>query len=396
MSAPATVMFVDDDPRTLILLKGVLAREGRFRIETAQDGIEALERARATRPDLIFSDYSMPRLNGFELCRRLRNDPMLRDTVFVIISGVLDTQLKAEGLEIGVDDFLVKPVGSPELRAKVRATLRLRALHEALRTDHDRVETLLAQVRGSFDQLLGLLVNTMDLTIPGAAARGDRLARAAVRLAQLLDVPDEFLRDLELAARLHEVGRIVEQSSHSDRPANDPVPDWRYVLSSRAILEQVDGLTGAAEIVGDLFENWDGTGFPERKQKGEIAMRTRILRVLLDFFIALDEATTPDVTPTPYTALAMISRHGGTRYDPRIVSKLDLVLPDLPSIAAGDLNRRVRVAQLQAGMILDEDLITASGTKLLAAGAQLTDDHVEMIEVRNANDPIVYGAVVRR
>jgi phosphate regulon transcriptional regulator PhoB len=117
------VLVVEDEPdiRNLIVLH--LAREG-FRCRTARGGGEALREARAANPDLIVLDLMLPELDGLEVCRRLRADAATAAIPIIMLTAKADEVDRVVGLEMGADDYVVKPFSPKELVARVRAVLR--------------------------------------------------------------------------------------------------------------------------------------------------------------------------------------------------------------------------------------------------------------------------------
>jgi putative two-component system response regulator len=398
MNPVATILLVDDDPEALAVFERVLAREGHFRVVTARDGLEGWEKARAVRPDLIVSDYMMPHMDGFELCQRLKADEATASAPFVVLTAHGDVSLKVKGLGLGVDDYLTKPIEIPELVARARAALRIKGLLDRTRADQEALAGLHARLERSFENLTTVLVNMLDLRVPGAAHRGTRLAQMARRLAERLEVPDEYLADLEMAARLHEIGRVGEPH---EGPAADEVDvnltvggcRWTYLLDSAAMLRQVLRLEPSAELVLRIGEHWDGTGLPAHRRKGQIPLRSRILRVLIDFYALLDSGNGRDVKTE---VMAEIARRSGTRYDPAVVAQLEALLADVPSAALPRVRREVLVADLEPGMVLAEDIVTSSGVKLLARGATITEPIRLIILRRHQLDPIVGGVWIQR
>jgi len=387
-----TVLLVDDDPLTLTHFQAALGQEAALRVATAVNGVEGLRVARELRPDLIISDYRMPEMDGFEFCRAVRADPALAGCIFVVLSGYSDISLKVHGLDIGVDDYLTKPIEVPELRARVRASLRIKSLQDQLRRDRDQIEGLHAQLERSFDQLLQLLIHLVDLGLPGAAERGRRLRLLTGRLAERFEIPVELRPDLELAAQLHEIGRVVDAAhQHGGSPA---YPDWHYAVVSATLLEQVERFNGAGELIGGIHENWDGTGMPNHFVSGQIPLRSRVLRVALDF----DRLVSGDAGPrrSPAEAVAELADHMGTRYDPLAIRHLESVVLDQPREEWEATRRQVGVDQLAVGMVLAADLCTSSGIKLLAKGTAISRSMLEVIERRNLADPILDGVWVAR
>jgi len=115
-----TVLVVDDDIKTVELVKLYLERDG-YQVLTAYDGIEALRLARESRPDLIVLDLMLPDIDGLEVCRTLRHES---DVPIIMLTARTTDQDKLTGLDLGADDYLTKPFSPKELAARVRAVLR--------------------------------------------------------------------------------------------------------------------------------------------------------------------------------------------------------------------------------------------------------------------------------
>src|SRR6266850_543149 len=114
-----TVLLVDDDPAMLARFRHVLEQDLTLSVATAPSGSEGLTLARELRPDLIVSDYEMPGMDGLELCRQVKADPDLARCRFVVLSGFSDAAAKARGRNLGVDDYLTKPIEMSELVDRV-------------------------------------------------------------------------------------------------------------------------------------------------------------------------------------------------------------------------------------------------------------------------------------
>jgi DNA-binding response OmpR family regulator len=117
---PKRILIVDDEPRYLRLLEANLRTEG-YEVATAQDGVQALDVFSAQPIDLVLLDVMMPRLDGFGVCQRLRE---FSNVPIVILTARGEEQDRVRGLDLGADDYLVKPFSATELLARVRAVLR--------------------------------------------------------------------------------------------------------------------------------------------------------------------------------------------------------------------------------------------------------------------------------
>ena len=392
-SLVSTILLVDDDPTTLAHFKAVLEHEPALRVATAIHGKDGLARAREILPDLIISDYMMPEMDGFEFCQRVKQEPALEGCLFVVLSGFSDTSLKVRGLNLGVDDYLTKPIEIPELIARVRASLRIKRLQDELRHGKSELERLHGELGDSFDGLLHLLIHLVDLGLPGAADRGKRLTALSRQVGERFEVPVELLADLELAAQLHEVGKVVDAAHHAlGAPAQ---PDWHYAVVTASLLEQVARLRGAAELIGGMFENWDGTGMPNHFVSGQIPLRARILRIATDFYRLVDgDGRRGELAPD--AAIEVLKEHSGTWYDPLAVVHVESIVLDRPRSEWRTSRVQVGVDQLHEGMVLAADLSTSSGVKLLAKGATVTASMLDVIQRRHLADPIIDGVWITR
>jgi adenylate cyclase len=167
------VLCVDDDPADLALLRKLIPRLGYSTIE-AKDGLQALELIHERHPDLVLLDVLIPRVDGFEVCRRVRNEPEFAGLPILLLTALDAAEDLATGLEAGANDFLAKPFNEVELTARVRSLLRTKALQDRLSDilgrycsdavaerilrdpanatrlggDHRRVTTVFADLRG--------------------------------------------------------------------------------------------------------------------------------------------------------------------------------------------------------------------------------------------------------
>ncbi|MGH7360296.1 MAG: response regulator, partial [Candidatus Methylomirabilales bacterium] len=131
MASVADILVVDDERLNLRMLEDLLRSEG-YGVRTAENGEQALELVREAPPDLILLDVMMPKLDGYEVCRRLKGD---KDTVFipiVMVTALTRLEEKIKGIEAGADDFLTKPFNSVELTTRVRSLLKVKHLTDEL------------------------------------------------------------------------------------------------------------------------------------------------------------------------------------------------------------------------------------------------------------------------
>lgn len=180
MGEESTILVVDDNEHNIELLEAMLLPQG-YRVITANDGIEALEAVEREVPHLILLDVMMPRMDGFEVTRRLRAKPETAATPILMLTALRELSDKVHGLELGADDFLSKPFNRIELLARVRSLLRIKQLHDELEKKNYLLHQVLTryvavevanQVLENPDQNLKLGGQTVRLSVLFADIRG--------------------------------------------------------------------------------------------------------------------------------------------------------------------------------------------------------------------------------
>ncbi len=117
------VLIVDDEMDALLALKVALDAEG-YNVSEAKDGYEAIEKVKSEIPDVILLDLMIPEIDGFEVCRKLKSDPMLSHIPVIMLTARGEIDDKVEGIEMGADDYVTKPFNLKELKARIKMVLR--------------------------------------------------------------------------------------------------------------------------------------------------------------------------------------------------------------------------------------------------------------------------------
>jgi len=145
MREPARILVVDDVPDNVEILQMRLEAQG-YEVATATDGLEALDKIGALLPDLVLLDIMMPKLDGIETVKRLKADATLPFVPVILVTAKADASDVIGGLEAGGDDYLTKPVDHAALSARVRAMLRIKALHDTVQDQAKRLEEQAAEL----------------------------------------------------------------------------------------------------------------------------------------------------------------------------------------------------------------------------------------------------------
>ena len=160
--AAASILVVDDNLQNLELMQAYLEGLG-CSIQTATDGVEAMAAIEAQPPDLVLLDVMMPRMSGFEVCRKIKADPSSRDVVVIMVTALNEVADFERAVECGTNDFIAKPVNKHELLTRVRSLLQLRLLQR------------------QFDQISGPDLQPAAADVLGLQDGGDRIVPPPVQ-----------------------------------------------------------------------------------------------------------------------------------------------------------------------------------------------------------------------
>jgi len=133
------ILIADDEEKNLKLIGGILTNYG-YVFETAKNGLEALEKTKEISPDLIFLDIMMPEMDGYETCRRLKEDPTTQHIPVVMVTALTDKESRIRGLEVGANDFLTKPVDKTELKIRTNNLLKIKEFADFLKQHNELLD----------------------------------------------------------------------------------------------------------------------------------------------------------------------------------------------------------------------------------------------------------------
>ena len=384
-----TILIVDDSPSALKLLSALLSKDQAYQIYQADNAEEGIRIARDVRPDIIISDYYMPGKDGLEFCREIKNDTELSNIIFILLTAETDIAKKIEGLEGGVDDYIEKTISTKVLLGKVKAFLKIKALQNELTQEKQKLQAANEQLKKNFKELVVVLLKILEMQIPGAGDRADTARAIAKYIAGKLELDEEKKKNIIFGAVLHEIGKIglPEKLLKSDLSSLEPHTIelyYRFPVIGSIIVSAFTGYSDAAYDVCHQCENFDGSGVPDGLMKDEIAIGAKILRAII-FQEELFMMGLPSQEVIEQIRSAM-----NTKLDPVISTYLVNYLMENEKGSSISKNK-VQVEELKAGMVLEEDLYSASGIKILPKGIMLTKRMVEIILERNIVDPIVGG-----
>lgn len=191
MQTNSTILIADDRPDNVELVRDVLSMEG-YRVVTAVDGQQALDRIREHLPDLVLLDLDMPRLNGYQVCEQLKADPVTADIPILMLTAWSAPDQRVKGLQLGAEDYMAKPFDYRELLARVKT--RLRAKREA-----DNLRAMQQTIRQTFERYVPvhvveqLLANPTEVNLGGKQQEVTALfadLRGYTKMSEILSVEE--------------------------------------------------------------------------------------------------------------------------------------------------------------------------------------------------------------
>jgi len=301
------ILVVDDQEENLDLLEGFLTSWG-YHVVRARRGCEALEEVAKEPPDLVLLDIQMPKPDGFEVCRRLKEDEKTRLIPVVVVTALGELESRVQAIEAGADDFVTKPFHRIELEARVRSLLKLKQFTDELE---------------SAETVLFTLALTVEAKDPYTEGHCHRLAEYAVRLGKRLGLPSEYLTALHRAGFLHDLGKIAIPDAILLKPGPLAPAEWemmrQHPIIGERICKPLRSLRLTLPAIRHHHERWDGSGYPGGLRGEEIPLTARILQ-LVDVYDALitDRPYHPAVSPA--RALEVLEEEAQKGwYDPALV-----------------------------------------------------------------------------
>ena len=253
------------------------------------DGQAALEQVASFNPDVILLDVNMPVLDGFEVCRRLKADPVTRLIPVVLLTGLAELEDRVRGIEAGADDFLTKPFATSELTARVNSLARLKRYTDEL----ESAEVVIMSV-----------ARVIEARDPYTGGHCDRLGQYAAALGARLGLDGEQQIALRRAGILHDVGKIAVPDAVLLKPGPLDAAERALMESHSAVGHDLCRglrlLEDVCPIVRHHHERSDGSGYPDGLSGDGIPLLAQILSVV-DTYDAI-------TTDRPYRPGASIDR----------------------------------------------------------------------------------------
>ena len=340
----ATVVVIDDMPANLRLLVSSLKAFGLKEVHAFSSSHEGLQWLESHDWDLLVLDLDMPEPNGFAILERLAGRDRAGQPV-IIASALSRVEDRRRGLQLGANDYIVKPLDIPELLLRVRNNLHLsRARHDLLQERdglEDRIEQKTRQLRASFTSVVGMLTRAACYKDNETGAHLTRIGEYAALIARHLGETEEYVRNIRLTAPMHDIGKIGIPDSILNKPGSLS-EDEREIMMHHARIgyeilhedEPISSLTQmAAEIALSHHERWDGAGYPKGLRGDAIPLSGRIV-ALCDVYDALCSKRIYKSAWEQEQIMAYFREHAGSQFDPKVVQALEALSGQMAEIFA--------------------------------------------------------------
>ena len=313
------VLVVDDGETNRALVEAFLA-DLDCRLQSAENGPEALAAIEKEAPDLVLLDVQMPGMDGYEVCRRIKAMPRGRLLPVVMLTALDHANDRVLALEAGADDFMSKPVDRVELVARVRSALRLKSVYDTL---------------DSAEQVIFTLAAAVEAKDKYTEKHTHRVAETARQVGVKMGLPEHALDALYRGGIIHDIGKIGVPDAVLLKPGPltaDELQVMRaHAIIGESIVRPLRSGTNLLPIIRNHHEHFDGGGYPDGLTGRAIPRLARIVSVC-DAYDAL-------VTDRPYRkarsvdeAISTLLGGAGTQWDPEVVNVMVGELSNLSTL----------------------------------------------------------------
>ncbi len=318
------LLIIDDNPEVLKLMKLLLENE--FDLTFSTSAAKGLALLREQSPDLVLCDLMMPGMDGQQFCRAVKDDEVLKHTPVILVTARSGSDLMAEGIESGADDYVTKPFSATELKARIQALLRIRSVEAELalanRNLKMRTNDLVERQKTLFIAMVKSLVSALDAKDIYTRHHSTRVTEYTLKIAGKMNFGAREMADLELAALLHDVGKIGVPEYVLNKKSKLTEEEMglirQHPAHAESILKPVVELSQISKIVRAHHERYDGTGYPDRLRGLEIPLAARIMAVA-DTYDAITSERPYRGAESHSFAVKEIIKFSGIQFDPEVV-----------------------------------------------------------------------------
>jgi putative two-component system response regulator len=319
MNSQPIVLIVDDEPIIRETMGALLDRD--YELYFAENGLEGLALALQIHPDIILLDVMMPKIDGFEVCRRIRATELLAEVPIIMITALDDRDSRLQGLRAGVDDFLTKPFDRMELLARVQTITRLNRYRRIVE-QRNQLESLHEELLISYHKTIEGWVTALDLRDKETEGHTQRVTQKSVELARAIGIDEEQLEHIRIGALLHDIGKLGVPDSILLKPGKLTEDEWKVMrlhpIYAYQWLEPIAFLKFAVDIPYCHHEKWDGSGYPRGLRGEDIPLSARLFAIIDVWDALCSDRYYRAALPEP-EVFEYLRKEAGKHFDPSLV-----------------------------------------------------------------------------
>jgi len=328
------VLTVDDAEDIRSLVAKTLGT--RFQVKAAADGLSALRMAQESpQPDLILLDVMMVDMDGYKVCKALKENPLTASIPVIFLTGLTDVGDEAMGFHLGAVDYITKPINGNLLRARVEAHV---TLHQRKRKLEKTVSERTAELEKTNQQLVQRLARVIEHHEgPAFRNRIMRVSQYTHLLATMSGAKPGIAEIMMRAAPLYDIGKLAIPTWILRKPGALDEAEWAVVkrhpaVGAEIIGEHRDPLLGLARSMSlTHHERWDGSGYPQGLKGDAIPWPGRVIAIVDTFEAMTTTQYRRDALPIAEAA-AFIKAEAGKRFDPQLVAAFKKALPAMEKV----------------------------------------------------------------
>jgi putative two-component system response regulator len=345
------ILVVDDTPDNIDVLSGILRPD--YKVKAALNGEKALKIAETEpQPDIILLDIMMPGMDGYEVCEKLKSNPVTAKIPIIFVTAKTEVEDEQKGFELGAVDYITKPVSPPIVQARVRTQL---AMYDQNRELERKVRERTVELNDTRLEIIRRLGRAAEYKDNETGLHVIRMSHYSRLLASAISDDEEWVDLVYNAAPMHDIGKIGIPDSILLKKGKLNDEEWNIMRQHPSYGAEIIGdqsyklMSMAREIALTHHEKWDGSGYPNGLKGEEIPLPSRIVAIA-DVFDAL-------TTERPYKkawsvedTVNLIDKESGSHFDPNLTPLLHEVLPDMLDIR--EQYQETAVAEIQVNQLL--------------------------------------------
>ena len=347
------ILVIDDDEGIRRITQTLVEGLGHD-VEAARDGMEGLAKLQLG-VDLVLLDVVMPGLDGFDVCRRIRQDPAGRDVPVIMVTTLETREHRLHAVEAGANDFIAKPVDETELRVRATSLLEMKTAQDEVKRYQSHLESMVEERTVSLRKALEHTAEAQRVAYQAQLETVERLAILAeykdkvtgrhiqrmseysAVLARGLKLPPSEVEMILHASRMHDVGKVAIPEAILRKPAELDPHEWKVMrqhsmIGGRILENSSSQILQAGRVIAlNHHERWDGNGYPSGLSGNDIPLWGRICAVADVFDAVTSERPYKPAYPND-EALQILRDGKGKHFDPRVVDVFFECLEDILAV----------------------------------------------------------------